>query len=102
MTVVAVSEANLAAAATVKDVAALLLAAEARQQALLQQLESGLAACNGLVQEKRSTLASTRNRQQASAQDRGAGSQIDAAVGVNLAAVKQLIADSQAALHTAL
>jgi len=101
VTVVAVSEANLAAAAAVKDVAALLLAAEARQQALLQQLESGLDACNGLVQEKRTTLASTRKRQQASAQDQGTGSQIDAAVGVNLAAVKQLIADSQAALHAA-
>jgi len=93
--------------AHVQDAAGLLLAAEKRQRSLLQQLTSGLASCKGLIQanstEHVALAALARSgRSSAKAPATDASSKIDAAAGVDLVAVKALIAESNAALAAAL
>merc|ERR1712226_1137188 len=101
---VAISELAPAPAAHLRDVAALLSAAEARQRTLLQQLKSGLASCKGFIQQNAS--ASQHVALAALSRSRGpaeeAASKIDSEAGVDLAAVKALIAESNAALAAAL
>ena len=92
-----------APAARLKDAAALLSAAEARQRTLLQQLKSGLESCKGFIQRNATvaehiTLAALSSRGPAEE----ASSKIDSEAGVDLAAVKALIAESNAALAAAL
>merc|ERR1711920_1211790 len=101
---VAVPELNPAPAAHLKDAAALLSAAEARQRTLLQQLKSGLASCKGFIQQNASApqhvAFAALSRSRGPAEE--AASKIDSEAGVDLAAVKVLIAESNAALAAAL
>merc|ERR1712061_230333 len=109
VTLVAVPEVNAAQAAKVRDAAALLQAAAARQQSLLQQLKAGLGACKGLAQGNWSdshvvSLASGAHMHRQAVKESPAveaSIQIDAAAGVDLMAVKGLIANSKAALARA-
>lgn len=102
---IAVPEVDLAAAGRVRDAAALLRAAVARQSSLLGQLKSGLQACHGLVVN--GSLPSEGILMQAMAKaDHTADSnpaaeisrRIDAAMEVDLAAVKALIIETREAL----
>ena len=101
---VAVPELDPAPAAHLQDVAALLSAAEARQRTLLQQLKSGLASCKGFIQQNASApqhvALAALSRSRGPAEE--AASKIDSEAGVDLAAVKALIAESNAALAAAL
>jgi len=98
---VAVPELNLAPAAQLKDVASLLRASEGRQRGLLQQFQSGLEACKGLVQGNRSAVAQMRQQRAPRYPTVEVSRKIDAAFGVDLAAVKSLITESSAALAAA-
>lgn len=103
VTMVTVPELNPAPAARLKDAAALLSAAEARQRTLLQQLKSGLESCKGFIQRNATgaqhiALAALSSRGPAEE----ASSKIDSEAGVDLAAVKALIAESNAALAAAI
>jgi len=104
---IAVPEVDLAPAARVKDVAALLLAAAERQRKLLQQLKSGLQACKGLIQGNASDVhVATSTLLQSVVKKTSepllqASGKIDAEVGVDLAAVKALILDSKDTLKFA-
>merc|ERR1712038_1218657 len=93
-----------AAAMPVKDAAALLHAAAARQERLLGELKSSLQACRGLASN------STLSRQEALAAEppesepglfAAASGRIDGAAHLNLAAVKALISESKALLSSA-
>merc|ERR1712066_64846 len=103
---VAISELDPAPAAHLRDVAALLSAAEARQRTLLQQLKSGLASCKGFIQQNASApqhvalAALSRSHSQSPAEE--AANKIDSEAGVDLAAVKALIVESNGALAAAL
>merc|ERR1712012_611193 len=105
VTMIAVPELDLAPAAHVKDTAALLLAAAARQRKLLQRLQSGMQACKGLMQGNASHVAtgSSFSSQRMLAKTPEpvllASGKIDAEAGVDLVAVKALISDSRAALR---
>jgi len=104
---VSVPELDLTAAAHVKDAAALLRAAAARQSTLLGELKRGLQACEGMLQQNTSRMQSetaalaarTRSVHKVT-QDPSeeASSKIDQAVGVDLVAVKALISESKATL----
>merc|ERR1712060_203507 len=101
---VAVPEFDPTPAAHLQDVAAVLSAAEARQRTLLQQLKSGLASCKGFIQQNASApqhvALAVLSRSHGPAEE--VVSKIDSEAGVDLAAVKALIAESNAALAAAL
>lgn len=105
--VVAVPVFDPAAVAPVQDAAALLRAAAARQTSLLGQLRSTLQACHGLVvnsslngQDSVSlTLSETTSSLAKFAAD--SSTRIDAAVGVDLAAVRELISETRKVLAEA-
>ena len=103
----AAPELNLGHVAHLRDVSALLQAAEARQITLLHQLTSGLNSCQGLVQRNVSQLHHTAliNTQgmPTAMQDPAveAASKIDGEAGVDLTAIKALIAQSNDALAAA-
>merc|ERR1719330_617875 len=93
-----------ATAMPVKDAAALLHAAAARQERLLGELKRSLQACRGLTSNR------TLSRQEALAAEppesepglfAAASRRIDGAAHVDLAAVKALISESKALLSTA-
>merc|ERR1739838_314322 len=94
-------------AAHLRDASSLLQAAEARQITLLHQLTSGLNSCQGLVQRNVSQLHHTAlidiRGMPTSLQDPAveAGSKIDEEAGVDLIAIKALIAESNEALAAA-
>merc|ERR1712087_897437 len=100
---VAISELDTAPAAHLQDVVALLSAAEARQRTLLQQLKSGLASCKGFIQQNASAPQHVALASLSGSYSPGeeAASKIDSEAGVDLAAVKALIAESNAALAAA-
>merc|ERR1712014_379961 len=95
-------------AAHLKDISALLRSATARQRALLEQLKTSKQACQGLLQENASHVAIEKiDASEALIQTERTGAfdatsdailRIDAAVHVDLAAVKRLIAESKAAI----
>merc|ERR1712157_597112 len=103
-----VREVDLAPAAHVRDASALLLAAAARQSTLLAQLKSSKQGCQGLLQGNVSQATSESMEVPAGLTQRGhmassdavseAVSEIDAAMHVDLSAVKKLIAESKAVL----
>jgi len=103
-----VREVDSAPAAHVRDVSALLLAAAARQSTLLEQLKSSKQGCQGLLQGNVSQATSESMEAPAGLTQRGqmassdavseAVSEIDAAMHVDLSAVKKLIAESKAVL----
>jgi len=103
----AAPELNLGLVAHLGDVSALLQAAEARQIALFHQLTSGLNSCQGLVQWNVSQLHHTAlidtQGMPTALQDPAveAGSKIDEEAGVDLIAIKALIAESNEALAAA-
>jgi len=105
--VVPVPAFDLAAVAPVRDAAALLRAAAARQTGLLGQLRSSLQACHGLVVNSSLshqdsvllTLSKTSSSAAKPAEDTGA--RIDAAVEVDLAAVGALISETRKLLAEA-
>jgi len=108
VTMEAVPGLDLAAAATVKDAAALLRAAAARQTNLLGQLKSSLQACHGLLansswhnQDTWLMALSHRAPSAFSSPAAEVSQRIDAAVQVDLPAVKALIAESKAILAAA-
>jgi len=103
----AAPELNPGLAAHLLDVSTLLQAAEARQLAFLHELTSGLNSCRGLVQRNVSklhhiALISSLGMPTA-IQDPAveAGSKIDGEAGVDLIAIKALIAESKDALAAA-
>jgi len=86
---------DLSDAAVVEDAAALLNAAAARQASLLGQLKSSLKECHGLV----ATMSSPHQEMLLTVVSRSAAEAnegIEAAIHVDLAAVKALIAESKA------
>merc|ERR1712066_822740 len=95
-------------AAQLKDISALLRSATARQHALLEQLKASKQACQGLLQRNASHVALVRQdalealtqieRVVASDAISDAILKIDAAVHVDLPAVKSLIVESKAAI----
>merc|ERR1711920_793400 len=95
-------------AAQLKDISALLRSATARQRALLDQLETSKQACQGLLQRNASHMALDKQdasealtqteRVVASDAISDAILKIDAAVHVDLPAVKSLIVESKAAI----
>lgn len=108
VTMEAVPGLDLAAAATVEDAAALLRAAAARQTNLLGQLKSSLQACHGLMANSSLPLQDTplmalshRAHSAFSSPTAEASQRIDAAVQIDLSAVKALIAESKATLAAA-
>merc|ERR1712228_1035983 len=105
---VAVPGLDVAAATPVKDAAALLGAAAARQSSLLGQLKSSLQSCHGLVANstwsRQDTLLKAVSQGASSAifdPATEASRMIDAAMSVDLATVKALISESKSILATA-
>merc|ERR1711920_553065 len=105
-----VREVDPGAAAQLQDISALLRSATARQHALLEQLKTSKQACQGLLQENASHVALERmdasealtqiERTVSSDATSDAILRIDAAVHVDLAAVRRLIVESKAAIAT--
>jgi len=103
-----VREVDPVPAAHVRDVSALLRAAAARQNTLLEKLKSSKQGCQGLLQGNVSQVTlksmgvSTRLNQRGQMASSDAVSEavleIDAAMNVDLSAVKKLIVESQAVL----
>ena len=96
---------DLATAAPIKDAAALLRAAATRQSSLLRQLKNSLQACHGLVANstlsRQDALLKAVSQGAASTPAAEASRTIDAAMQVDLAAVKALISESKSILATA-
>ena len=103
-----IREADPGPAALLQDISALLRSATARQQALLQQLKTSKQACQGLLQRNASHVALVRQdasealtqieRVVASDAISDAILKIDAAVHVDLPAVRSLIVESKAVI----
>merc|ERR1712066_878416 len=95
-------------AALVKDAASLLRAAATRQSSLLDQLKRSVEACNGLVANstlpRRDVVLKVASRSISSAMSdpaMEASRMIDAAMSVDLKAVKALISETKSVLATA-
>merc|ERR1712048_469717 len=105
---ISVPEVGPGAASQLQDISALLRSATARQRVLLEQLKASKQACQGLLQENASHVAIEKiDASEALIQTERTGAfdatsdailRIDAAVHVDLAAVKRLIAESKAAI----
>merc|ERR1712113_909669 len=105
-----VREVDPGPAGQLKDISALLRSATARYRALLEQLKTSKQACQGLLQRNASHVALGKmdasealtqiERAVASDATSDAILRIDAAVDVDLAAVKRLIVESKAAIAT--
>jgi len=108
VSLISVPEVGPGAASQLQDISALLRSATARQRALLEQLKASKQACQGLLQENASHVAIEKiDASEALIQTERTGAfdatsdailRIDAAVHVDLAAVKRLIAESKAAI----
>merc|ERR1712012_26089 len=96
---ISVREVDPSGADQLQDISALLRSATVRQRALLEQLKTSKQACQGLLQERDASAALTQiERAAASDATSDAILRIDAAVHVDLVAVKRLIVESKAAI----